>query len=264
MNQARSIFSHTLLEHLFPQFEVYSAGVEAQSGQPNLPGTTAFLSELGLPTSKAHSSPIAEYQGQKFDLILVAEDWMKSTISGIEGKVLSYEDVVSFPDFMPSDPVGMSSEKFKVELAKVLWVSFRSMTDSANPRITAIIPEHESLIPKALNFAQQFAKDTQALLIDAELSVPYTSELKNLGITSIDESSWDPTTSPQGIALQFQVHQNSLKYVVHSGFFDRLNEISTAYPIVMVTAPLHTFNGPLTEPYFTSALAADIRLIRRF
>ncbi len=264
MNQARSVFSHTVMKALFPDVEVFSAGVEVKSSHPNLPGTAAFLSELGLASSQPQSAAIAQFRGQEFDLILVAEDWMKSSIVGIQGKTISYEDVVNFPDFMPSDPVGMSSEKFKVELAKVFWVSVHSMTGSANPRISAIIPEHESLIPKAVNFAQQFALDTGALLIDAELSVPYTSELKNLGLTSIDESTWDPTTSPQGIALRFQVHQNSLKYVLHSGFFDRLNEISLVCPIVMVTAPLHTFNGPLSEPYFTSATAADIRLICRF
>jgi protein-tyrosine-phosphatase len=264
MNQARSVFSHTIIKHLFPNAEVYSAGVEVESSHPNLPGTTLFLSELELPTSKKVSTSVSELVGQNFDLILLAEDWMKSKIAGIHGEIFSYEDLVDIPDFMPTDPVGMRPEKFKVELAKVFWVSMKSMTGSGNPRITAVIPEHESLIPKALNFAKQFALETGALLIDAELTVPYTSELKKFEVTSIDESTWNPNTSPIDIALKFQINQNSLKHVVHSGFYDRLNEIAMAFPLVMVTAPLHGFSGPLVEPFFTSAIAGDIRLIRQF
>jgi protein-tyrosine-phosphatase len=264
MNQARSVFSHTIIEHLFPEIEVLSSGVEVESNYPNLPGTSLFLSELELPTSKEVSTSISDLVGQNFDLILVAEDWMKSKVAGIHGEILSYEDLVGIPDFMPTDPVGMRPEKFKVELAKVFWVSIRFMTGSGNPRITAVTPEHESLIPKAINFAKQFALETGALLIDAELTVPYTSELKKFEVTSIDESAWNPNTSPSGIALKFQINQNSLKYVVHSGFFDRLSEISKTIPVVMVTAPLHGFSGPLVEPFFTSAIAGDIRLIRQF
>lgn len=258
------MFSHSVIEHLFPKAEVCSAGVEVEASHPNLPGTTSFLSELGLHTSKELSTSLADLTGQKFDLILVAEDWMKSKIKDFHGVIYSYEDLIEFPDFMPVDPVGMRPEKFKIELAKVFWVSMRSMTGSGNPRITAVIPEHESLISKALNFAKQFALETGALLIDAELTVPYNSEFKKLGITSIDEGSWDPKMAHNEIALRFQIHQNSLKHVVHSGFFDRLNEIAQFHPIVMVTAPLHGFTGPLIEPYFTSATAGDIRLIRQF
>lgn len=264
MNQARSVFSHTVIEHLFPKAEVHSAGVEVDMSYPNLPGTSSFLAELGLNSSQTHSVSLAGLAGQEFDLILVAEDWMKTVIAGIQGEIYSYEDLVEFPDFMPSDPVGMRPEKFKLELAKVFWVSIRAMTQSGNPRITAIIPEHESLIPKAINFAKQFALEIGALLIDAELTVPYTSELKKFDIDSIDESAWDPQASHDGIALRFHKDQNSLKHVVHSGFFDRLNKMSNSCPIVMVTAPLHGFTGPLVEPYFTSSIAGDIRLIRQF
>jgi protein-tyrosine-phosphatase len=264
MNQARSVFSHTVIEYLFPDVEIFSAGVEVESSHPNLPGTASFLSELELPTSKGYSTSLTDLVGQNFDVILVAEDWMKSKIAGIHGEIFSYEDFVDIPDFMPSDPVGMRPEKFKVELAKVFWVSIRSMTGSVNPRITAVIPEHESLILKALNFAKQFTLETGALLIDAELTVPYTAELKKLGITSIDESSWDPKISPNDVALRFRTNQNSLMSVVHGGFFDRLSEIAQIRPIVLVTAPLHAHTGPLVEPYFTSANSGDIRLIRQF
>ena len=264
MNQARSVFSHTVIEHFFPDAEVLSAGVEVESSHPNLPGTQSFISELELSASKVYSTAVSGLVGQNFDLILVAEDWMKSKVAGIHGEIFSYEDLVDTPDFMPTDPVGMRPEKFKVELAKVFWVSIRFMTGSGNTRITAVIPEHESLIPKAINFAKQFALETGALLIDAELTVPYTAEFKKFDIASVDEGAWDPHSSSADIALKFQITQNSLKYVVHSGFFDRLNKISQTCPIVMVTAPLHSFSGPLVESFFTSAIARDIRLIRQF
>lgn len=264
MNQARSIFSHTVIEALFPDVQVFSAGVEVKSSHPNLPGTAAFLSELGLGSSQPQSAAVAQFKGQEFDLILVAEDWMKAQLTEVQGEVLSYEELVDSPDFMPSDPVGLSPQKFKVELAKVFWISLRSMLRSGNPRITAVIPEHESLIPKAVNFARQFVLKSDALLIDAELTVPYTLELKKLGVMSTHEQEWDPQVVQRDMALHFQATPSSLSFVMHSDFFKRLDEIAEKRPVVLITAPLHSLSGPLAEPFFTSATAGDIRIIRRF
>ena len=268
MNQARSVFSKAVLDSLIPGIEVFSAGVEVTDHVPPMPLTKLISHRWGLEIPNSHSTNVKEFATSHFDLVLVAENWMKSEISCGYSQILSYEDIAIMSEFLPCDPELLEKSGFEIELAKVFWVSMRALSNSSNfvnSQITAVIPEHESLIGKSLEFATHFARSTGAFLVDAEVRTSYITDLGRLNLKPYQFTPTEEDLYDSEKFITFQINeQNSGRYFLFSDFYRTLSGLSRMRPLVMVTAPIFSFDGPLYDSFFASAIADDIRLIRQF
>ena len=267
MNQARSVFSQRVLSQLFPELEIFSAGVEVSRSMPPLLSTNMISHDWGLPSASGGSIKVEDYGRQSFDLVIVAEDWMKARVTCDFSRIVSYDEIAFLEDFLPMDPEKLELKSFQIELAKVFWVSTRAtndLTHFVNPRISAVIPEHESLIPKALEFATSFARSIDAYLVDAEVRRTYNLELKELGLAPYENEYPLLAPSADRYVSLTSFQGNPGNYFINSNFYKRLFDLAKVAPVVMVTSPIHSFDGSIYDPFLASAIADDIRVIRQF
>lgn len=128
-NQVRSRIMHAFLQHRYPQIESKSFGTAPESGkQPNL-----LLEEtmtcLGLDCEKGPSKSWADYESflRSSDLIISADDSIKSVLDDHGFNSRSLSDFAIDFSHNPEDPVGFTASRFVSNSAKIIHCTARLM-----------------------------------------------------------------------------------------------------------------------------------------
>jgi protein-tyrosine-phosphatase len=269
MNQARSALGEALIRRDFPEVDVISAGVFAQDGTPYLPEVVAVARKWGISIEQGFSNSFKNNQALlESDFVICAEESMLPLISqhGYRGKLVSYEEIVPDPSFMPVDPAGLRGRFLETELAKVVFINHWAVRTVAGNKseyeVLALIPENELNTRAAIETALFVHESSGALIVDADLRAPLFREFgeKDLRVGNLTD---------------FQNHQN---YDLLSCFIDQegpeakffekewkemIATVANSRPIVFVTAPQIIESGPLPDSYLASLRATRIEVIRR-
>lgn len=265
MNQARSVFSASIVKKFMPDSNVSSAGVDAIPGSPTLKIVLETGLKWGLPIENTLSKSIGQVDFRGIDRVLVAEKEMKSVLGFTEILVDSYESYCLNPVLIPNDPAGLAPEDSIIELAKVFAATYRfirKLKSLSNTGVRLIIPRNESDITSAIEFACSESLRINSILIDGDLRNSYRSDFKKIGwqwnkLSPGDEFDLTPRCvfyiEPQNLIPEFEI--------VSGQYFDILGKVSLNREILIVSPPIFAYTRKLPDAILLSAIADEITLI---
>lgn len=269
MNQARSPFGQAVLEKHFPEIEVASAGVEARVGSAYLPEVIRVAQKWGIDLVNGFSRSLSEIDNLfDFNLVICAEDAMlRDVISlGFAGTAVSYEQVVSDPSFIPRDPAGLRARYMESELAKVAFVNIRAVKNFLNEvpvnPVIAVVPETESAVATAIDWAIAESAGKGAILIDADLRAPLLVEFRKRGL-KVGNFSQISAMENFDVFSSLTEQMKPERLFLDDWWTETINEIAIAKPVVMIMAPQLTDSGPLPDPYLAAIVATEVKVIRK-
>jgi protein-tyrosine-phosphatase len=275
MNQARSPFAHAVLERNFPHDEISSSGVKAILDTPIMQNVVHVAADWNCPITKTKSTNI-EKDREKIlaaDLVICAEIQQNEFIRalGYSGDLISFEEILSDKDFVPTDPDGYSPDQLRRELGKVAALTLRAVLDKkaiANTfPVLAVIPHGISDLGVALAHAQFERKLRGAVLIDVDLRAPVVNEAKEQGLAlatyDVENLFTLPLVVPNEHQILSHVRQVDVpeKYFIDPLWRTFIAEYSNIMPVVILTAPRHSRMRRLPDSYLASLQADEFSVI---
>ena len=275
MNQARSPFAQAVLERNFPHDEISSSGVAAILDTPIMENVVHIAADWNCPITKTKSTNIEKDRERILaaDLVICAEIEQNESIRalGYSGDLISFEEILSDKDFVPTDPDGYSPDQLRRELGKVSALTLRAVLDRkqiANTfPVLAVIPHGISDLGVALAHAQFERKLRGAILIDVDLRAPVIEEAKEQGLTRTIYNVDDLFTSPRILADESQLlsHGRQLdmpeRYFIDPLWREFISFYSNQMPVVLLTAPRHSRMRRLPDSYLASFNADEFSVI---
>ena len=128
LNAARSVLAAAVIKARFPQFEVVSCGIEAITGSAFPAISCETASRWGFNIIEGYSVNIKDIpRGFREDDIVICSDlFMKKLLPTNVLKpnlIFSFSDATSINSMVPTDPVALSNESFRREVAKAVFCS---------------------------------------------------------------------------------------------------------------------------------------------
>jgi len=275
MNQARSPFAQAVLERNFPHDHISSTGVKAILGTSIMTNVNHVAQDWGTPISKLHSTNIQNDREEILiaDLVICAEQPQRESIRslGYTGDLISFEEILTDRDFIPSDPDGYSPDQLRRELGKVAALTLRAVLDKKKVShqfpVLAVIPHGISDLGVALAHAQFERKLRGAILIDVDLRAPVIDEAFDQDLGRIIYDVDNLFTSPLLLADESQIlsHNRQIdmpeKYFIDPLWREFISLYSNQMPVVLVTAPRHSRMRRLPDSYLASFHADEFSVI---
>ena len=275
MNQARSPFAQAVLERNFPEDQISSTGVAAIEGTPILPAVIDTAKNWGVPITQASSRTLKSASNEILtaDLVITADNSHRDTVRnfGYRGDLRSYEEILEDSDFIPQDPGGLMPDAVSRELGKVGALTLRAAIDAkgyphVHP-IHVVIPHGVSDLGVALATAQMARVSTGAILIDADLRAPISSEIDELGLERIyfDIEQIELDQLPELNSNQILTHTRQIDFPEKSFLApvwrEWIQRLADKSPIVLVTAPRHSRLRRLADSYLASYMSDEFTVI---
>ncbi len=275
MNQARSPFAQAVLERNFPHDHISSSGVKAIQGTSIMTNVNHVAHDWAAPISKKHSTDINSDRDNilNADLVICAEQPQCDSIRslGYTGDLISFEEILSDKDFIPSDPDGYSPDQLRRELGKVAALTLRAVLNrkqvSHQFPVLAVIPHGISDLGVALAHAQFERKLRGAILIDVDLRAPVIDEAFDQDLGRITYDVDNLFTSPRLLADESQIlsHNRQIdmpeKYFIDPLWREFISLYSNQMPVVLLTAPRHSRMRRLPDSYLASYHADEFSVI---
>ena len=275
MNQARSPFAQAVLERNFPHDHISSSGVKAIQGTSIMTNVNHVAHDWAAPISKKHSTDINNDRDNilNADLVICAEQPQCDSIRslGYTGDLISFEEILSDKDFIPSDPDGYSPDQLRRELGKVAALTLRAVLNrkqvSHQFPVLAVIPHGISDLGVALAHAQFERKLRGAILIDVDLRAPVIDEAFDQDLGRITYDVDNLFTSPRLLADESQIlsHNRQIdmpeKYFIDPLWREFISLYSNQMPVVLLTAPRHSRMRRLPDSYLASFHADEFSVI---
>ena len=275
MNQARSPFAQAVLERNFPNDHISSTGVKAILGTSIMTNVNHVAHDWAAPISKKHSTDINSDRDNilNADLVICAEQPQCDSIRslGYTGDLISFEEILSDKDFIPSDPDGFSPDQLRRELGKVAALTLRAVLNrkqvSHEFPVLAVIPHGISDLGVALAHAQFERKLRGAILIDVDLRAPVIDEAFDQDLGRITYDVDNLFTSPRLLADESQIlsHNRQIdmpeKYFIDPLWREFISLYSNLMPVVLLTAPRHSRMRRLPDSYLASFHADEFSVI---
>jgi hypothetical protein len=185
---------------------------------------------------------------------------------GFGGTALSYEQVVVDPSFMPHDPVGLRGRYLASELAKVASANIRAVNDYLGKKpdhpIVAVVPESESAVESAIDWAIDESAKCGGILIDADLRAPLLVEFRKRQLRVGNFSQLHANEKFDVLSSMTEQLQPE-KLFLDAWWPRTIHEIALMQPVVLITSPQIIDSGPLPDAYLATAMASKIELIRK-
>ncbi len=275
MNQARSPFAQAVLERNFPHDEISSSGVAAILDTPIMENVVHIAADWNCPITKTKSTNIEKDRERILaaDLVICAEIEQNESIRalGYSGDLISFEEILSDKDFVPTDPDGYSPDQLRRELGKVAALTLRAVLDKkqiANTfPVLAVIPYGISDLGVALAHAQFERKLRGAILIDGDLRAPIMDEAKEQGLTlasyDVDTLLASPLVIPDENQILSHVREVDMpeRYFIAPLWRSFIAQYSELMPVVILTAPRHSRMRRLPDSYLASFQADEFSVI---
>jgi protein-tyrosine-phosphatase len=132
LNQARSIITSSFVRKHFPGAIVTSAGVQAVTGSPIPKLILDTATQWNLQVEEESSINIRDVRHQEmWDLIICSDNGVARQVEilGVPAREMFYlTEFADHQSLIARDPVGMSAEETKTELAKAILLTSRALT----------------------------------------------------------------------------------------------------------------------------------------
>jgi len=275
MNQARSPFAQAVLERNFPHDHISSSGVKAILGTSIMTNVNHVAHDWGTPISKLHSTNIQNDRDEilNADLVICAEQPQCDSIRslGYIGDLISFDEILTDRDFIPSDPDGYSPDQLRRELGKVAALTLRAVLDKKKVShqfpVLAVIPHGISDLGVTLAHAQFERKLRGAILIDVDLRAPVIDEAADQDLGRLTYDVNDLFISPLKMADENQMlsHIRQIdmpeRYFINPLWREFITQYSNLMPVVLLTAPRHSRMRRLPDSYLASFHADEFSVI---
>ena len=184
-NQARSITSAAILRRFFPDYEILSAGIQANPLQPIPSSILQILDEWEITEFDERSTKVVDLPTlSKTDFVLCADFEVKEKL--IEqlriGRVEDYsirilEDFSHSALEVPVDPVSMDESDTKTQLARAIILSMRAVRKEFRidqPITTSVFPVDKREHLMSQKILLEATEVNQGVVIDSGFSIPNT------------------------------------------------------------------------------------------
>lgn len=182
-NQARSISAAAALRRFFPELEILSAGIQANSLLPIPYSILQILDQWGIDEYDVRSTPVVNLPSLTYDdFVLCADAEIKVKLIeqlGIKEpnlfKINILEEFAYSSQEIPVDPVNMGEADTKNQLARSIILSMRAVRKELqihNPITRSSYPQDkaEHIRTQQLMIAEIVAN--QGVILDAGFSIP--------------------------------------------------------------------------------------------
>ena len=274
LNQARSAFAHCVVADQFPELEVDSAGIDTDIGLQRVPLVMKIVREWGLNASIPAPKHINQLKSfiESSDLVVLSESYMARAFLDykFEGKLLSIEDFVFDSNFLAKDPVGLSAEQMRIELAKIYYAITRAVENELGIKSTfkvkGIIPITTSDNDFAFTHARFEWKQTKGFLIDCDLRSPNTNDFTS----EEDFHYYDPTNFGNEENLSelksklwtpYREFRNPEALLMSKVWREQIFKLSHLAPVTLLTTPRYVNGHELPDSYLSSSVCTDITTI---
>ena len=250
LNQARSVIAAGALRQLFPDFEFFSSGIQAQSGKPIPQIISEIAHRWNIEGIDHFSMQFGEREEiRSGDLILAADSEIFEYLSpmSIPGKLLDVSTFSLSEFFSPEDPVNMSFESTQSELAKMILASSRAVELNFN-----INPDNQISALLSLNDKKSLLRvlkkgNQKRIIIDMQLSVPdpifwISNGFKVLQFNhrQIDNEDNKLVSTQEATVLvsRFEV-ENPIALLLSKKWRAFLDSLSSQLPVTLVIRPMN-------------------------
>ena len=184
-NQARSITSAAILRRFFPDYEILSAGIQANPLEPIPSSILQILDEWEITEFVDRSTKVIDLPAiGKTDLVLCADVEAKTKLI----EQLKIEDAQDYTirileDFshsaleVPVDPVNMDESDTKIQLARAIILSIRAVRKEFGmnqPIRKSLFPVDRAEHLQSQKIMLETVQKNQGVIIDGGFSIPNT------------------------------------------------------------------------------------------
>jgi protein-tyrosine-phosphatase len=184
-NQARSITSAAILRRFFPDYEILSAGIQANPLEPIPSSILQILDEWEITEFVDRSTKVIDLPAiGKTDLVLCADIEAKTKLI----EQLKIEDAQDYTirileDFshsaleVPVDPVNMDESDTKIQLARAIILSIRAVRKEFGinaPIRKSLFPVDRAEHLQSQKIMLETVQKDQGVIIDGGFSIPNT------------------------------------------------------------------------------------------
>jgi protein-tyrosine-phosphatase len=273
MNQIRSPFAAAVVSSIFPEISVFSAGTDADANCSVHSRAISLGSQWGIALSKDPSAGIfARAESiQSADLVIAAEDELLPKILAlpIRGKITSFNSVALAPEFFPIDPIGMSEQEFRVQMAKVAHLAirgvFREVYGAQSKSISAVIPISENIFELALTSAVFEARARDAVLIYVDFrvylpSIPWLSNIVRYN-PQLSDPSFFLSNPRSSIFLPDRELSSPEKEFLSRRWIDLIFQIAKFSDVILLTSPRYLESGKTYDAILASCFAETVVVV---
>lgn len=272
LNKARSPFGELVLKNLFPEIDLFSAGLDTFPNSSPEPRVDAIAQNWKLGKVKTTSQHVSAVNERILDcgLIVIAERAMEGAIRslGYKGTILDFQTSIDEKSFIPVDPVDLPIKELQQELAKVAYCTVRSFRNFAHIRnlhpVHLFTPTREVDSNRAYLMAMLNQSKQPGIIIDVDFRSPGASysipEIEVSNLQSIDELE-SLSVSRREVYSQKWEHPDPESILLSARFKDVIQVLSNKFPIYLVSAPRFTSAGPIPDSYLAALWADTVAII---
>lgn len=207
LNQARSIISSAVIRKIYPELEVFSSGILAQSMAP-IPQVILDIAERWGLAKLDHLSTnfsLGEVVRDE-DLLLCADSSIYLHLSnlGVPGKLIDVSALALDAQLVPTDPVQMSAFATEIELAKMSIAVLKALNDAGlrptSNSIDAIIFSDPQNIAFQ-EYLKEWLASSKGVAIDMNWQIPDPLIWRAIGL---EVSPFNPRSMNQNLGSDFK------------------------------------------------------------
>jgi len=246
LNQARSVIASAALRRIYPNWQIFSSGIDANPSWPipELIRDIAYfwrLDEIDLQSKRfPEDAPI-----QSGDFFLTADSGIYSEVSelAIPGPVYEVTSNSPLGELVATDPLDMPADQVEVELAKMTILSNFRLRDSIGRilNVSATYARNNS-ITTLISFLEDWLNQNNGLIIDMNWKVPNKEFWSSLGV-NIQLVNFRNFASIQSTAAalkprtllvsKFEI-DDAEQLLLSKEWLDTLEAVSENFPVMLV------------------------------
>jgi protein-tyrosine-phosphatase len=252
-NQARSITSAAVLRRFFPDYEVLSAGIQADPFQPIPSSIVEILDEWEITEFDNRSTKVTDLPVlNETDLVLCADAEVKSRLieqlhiqDPARYKIRVLEEFSRSALEVPVDPVNMDESDTKTQLARAVILSMRGARKELGidqPITSALFPQDKAQHLHAQKRMLDSISNDHGVIIDSGFAIPNPLlwQVSNAAFIPINPNRLEVGTDtqiPSGILIsKFEIDRSS-RIFLSKKYFQWLQELAAQRTVYLLAHP---------------------------
>ena len=267
LNQARSIITSGVLRKLYPNFQISSSGVKANTGQLIPSNILEIARKWNLVSLDLTSSLSNESQEIiNSDLVLAADNSVASDLSDfLTKKILDVTQFAQLDQLIPKDPLRLSLEEVEVELAKVTVATVRALQSCLpirNHEVCAFLTN--KTLKDDAQWLRNWLDQSKGLILDMNFLIPTPEVWKASGFDIINfnyrnlQIDFDLKSSI--LVSKYEV-DNLANFLSSSSWLKFINKISNNVPVLLYIKTSNRLVS-LTPDEILSLIHSDILIVK--
>ena len=282
LNQVRSIFSELWLTRMYPNLEISSYGMEANSSIPIPKSIMRIASNWGYSLTGVESKSIMLLS--RVDavdaLFIFAEKEYSQFFDSKEWECrgnYSFQSISLDRDLVAIDPIELQKSgetSLEVEIAKAILctsIAYHLAAEKTTPLMKILFPNNVSAVSRTLDFALE-QRPADAVLLDLDFHfngysvfgdspsiVEWDGTLKNMVNNVIP--SLQNSANPKYHVRPNKENVNPMQLMLSEDFLASIKALSERFPIIAVCGPFKVYGKEQVSTIINLALATNLQRV---